>query len=419
MMLALSALLLSSPLLHTGGDVLVVDAAGGGDFTSLQAAIDAASPLGGDTILVKAGVYDSIRIDGKGMTIAADVGNIVSVALGTEILNTPSDQPVQLLRLRLQGSHEGVAVTEHGLRVDGCAGSVRVENCILRGSIGFDFTDDVEYGGDGARITASSDVAFAASTLLGNDGGMSFSCGVVNGAGHGITVAGQSLVTLHDSSCVAGDSEHFGCDVVECGGPQGHGANVIDSRLYASGTSFEGGQGGSECLCSLVYPGGAGVRAKGATAHVDLLDVTLIGGPSNPCNGPPGLPLELVDGATSTSLPGIARRLSSSSIVRAGSGLTLTFEAPPGEVALLTVSAAPGWRDRIPWQYGPALGSGPAWAGAVGIVPASGSLTRVFTMPTIPLGEDSDVRYLQAAFLAPGESRLGSPSTVVVLDPQY
>ena len=91
----------------------MVDAAGGGDFTSLQAAIDAASPLGGDTILVKAGVYDSIRIDGKGMTIAADVGNIVSVALGTEILNTPSDQPVQLLRLRLQGSHEGVAVTEH------------------------------------------------------------------------------------------------------------------------------------------------------------------------------------------------------------------------------------------------------------------------------------------------------------------
>ena len=64
MMLALSALLLSSPLLHTGGDVLVVDAAGGGDFTSLQAAIDAASPLGGDTILVKAGVYDPKKLGG-------------------------------------------------------------------------------------------------------------------------------------------------------------------------------------------------------------------------------------------------------------------------------------------------------------------------------------------------------------------
>lgn len=56
-----------------------VDPAGGGQFTSLQAAIDAAS--GGDTILVKGGCYRGI-VFGKPLSILGS-GTLVTTTGGT------------------------------------------------------------------------------------------------------------------------------------------------------------------------------------------------------------------------------------------------------------------------------------------------------------------------------------------------
>lgn len=51
----------------------VVDASGGGDFTTIQAAVDAASP--GDTIQIRPGTYDGGVIVDKSLTIVGDPGD--------------------------------------------------------------------------------------------------------------------------------------------------------------------------------------------------------------------------------------------------------------------------------------------------------------------------------------------------------
>ena len=50
--------------------VLVVDAAGGGAFTQIQPAVDAALP--GDLVLVRAGDYEGFTIAGKSVNVVGD-----------------------------------------------------------------------------------------------------------------------------------------------------------------------------------------------------------------------------------------------------------------------------------------------------------------------------------------------------------
>ncbi|MDA1265789.1 MAG: hypothetical protein O2816_11975 [Planctomycetota bacterium] len=417
-LLTLAVFLLGAPVLAS--DVFVVDHTGGGDFTDLQSAVNAAAD--GDTLLVKQGTYGTLSIDGKGLTVAADLGHIVSILGGSVVRNTAAGQSVELIRLRHVGGFAGGDLSEHGLVFEDCAGSVRVESCVIKGSNGNQYTSaGDEHGGDGVHISACDDVALMGCTVFGGHSGETWSCssGLQNRAGHALFAELDSLVTVHQSSFTAGNAKDYTINEIECGGQQAHGAWLRDSRLYGAGTGMTGGMGGSEGLCFLVFPGGDGLRVEGATAHVDLLDMTLTGGPSNACNAPPGQPLRLLGGATSSNWPGPARSMTSESPVRVGAGLPLKFTAPAGETVLLTVSFAPGWQDRIPFSYGPWLGAGPGYVGVVGQMPANGVLNRTWPVGPIPGGLDSEVRYLQALFLGPGQGYLGSPNTVVVLDPQF
>lgn len=414
----LISLLLASPAFAS--DVHVVAAGGGGDFIDLQAAADAASD--GDTLLVKGGVYGPLTIDGKGLTVVADLGHVVSIIGGTVVRNTATGQSVELIRLRHVGGFDPGDPTEVGLLLEGCAGAVRIEGCVSKGANGKSFTGNGdEYGGDGVHVLACDDVSLMQCIAVGGAPGETFACssGLENRAGHGLLVEQGSLVTVHQSSFTASDAKEYSSNDIECGGRQAHGAWVLNSRLYAAGSSMTGGKGGTEGLCVLVFPGGDGLRVEGATAHADLLDVTLTGGPSNACGAPPGQPLNLLSGATSTTWPGPARSMTSASPVRVGSSLSLTFSAPAGETVLLAVSHQPGWKDQIPFRYGPWLGGGLAYVGAVGKMPAAGVLTRTWPVGPIHGSLDSEVRYLQALFLDAPQAYLGSPNTVIVLDPQF
>jgi len=417
-LLAVHLVLLLAPTAFAG-DVIVVDASGGGDYTDLQSAAHAAAD--GDTLLVKQGQYGSLNVLGKGLTVTAEVGHGVTIHGGIVIRSTGSDQPTHLTGLGSLGSHAPTALTEYGAIFNGCAGAVRIEGCVLQGTKGGWFTGDKDYGAPGAWITNCADVTFTDCKIDGGNSGTTWSCGsgLENRAGHGMVVDQGSLVSLFQCKVAAGNAYEYDICDIECGGQQGHGAWALDSRLYGAGTKLRGGQGGSEGLCGVHFPGGDGLRVEGATAHADVLDMTLVGGPGNWCGGPPGKRLALVGGGSATMLPGVARSMAGTSPVRVGAKLRLRFVGPPNERVLLTVSLYPSWQDQVPLLSAPWLGTGPSWVAFLGQMPATGKVTHNWPVTPIQGGLDSEVRYLQAFFLDNSQGWLGSPNTVVVLDPSF
>lgn len=116
---ALSALLLAAP---ARAGTWIVDDSGGADFTDLPAAIAAAAP--GDVLIVRDGHYSSFVLE-KGLTIVADTGAaptlLVSPGEGTAwIRDVPSGQSVVISGLALEA-----------FRVQGCDGSVHVDDCLV------------------------------------------------------------------------------------------------------------------------------------------------------------------------------------------------------------------------------------------------------------------------------------------------
>ena len=90
-------ILLSSQLAPAlAADVLVVDAAGGGDYTSVATAALAAAD--GDVLLVRPGNYpfEEVVIDGKGLTIVKDGPGIVKSYRWVRIQNLPAGKEVHL-----------------------------------------------------------------------------------------------------------------------------------------------------------------------------------------------------------------------------------------------------------------------------------------------------------------------------------
>ena len=405
--------------LATAQTVHVVDASGSGDFTSIQAAVNAAAA--GDTLLIKGGSYGRTVINGKGLTVVAEKGQQVQVIGGVSVRNLAASEVVALVRLRLQGRHWAGTDAEQGLEVDGCDGPVRVDRCTIKGDKGGFFSGSSDHGGIGVQVRASSDVALVGCTVRGGHSGWAWSCG--DGwdqrAGHGLVVKEGSLVTLHDCSVIAGDAINHSLDEIECGGQQGHGAWVTSSYLYGAGTRLQGGQGGSEGLCLISFPGGDGLRLEGSSAHADLLAMTLVGGPSSPCGDPPGQSLRLLSGATANFLAGSMRALEVKSPARAGAEVRFRVTGLPGELALVTVSPGAAWRNRIPWQSGPWMGRGPAHVIPLGTIPGSGVLTRFLDVPPIGSGLDSQTCFVQVLVLGSGQSWLGSHGTLVVLDAQF
>ena len=136
-------------------EVLVVDADGSADFTTLQAAIDAARD--GDLILVRHGDYGAAKIVGKGLHLAV-LGDDVVTSGDVELRNLAPGQTVLL---------SGLPATRPGglgprLIIDGCAGSVRIHGCRIDPSL-------QPLGSVMARVSNSPDVLFAESSIRADD----------------------------------------------------------------------------------------------------------------------------------------------------------------------------------------------------------------------------------------------------------
>ncbi len=210
---------LSFPLPVLGPTWIVDDNGGPGvDFTSIQAAINAASA--NDVLIVRAGTYASFTLD-KGLRIVGEGGPLIQGSM--QIENLPA---------------QGLAVVS-GLRVTPVIYTpvFRITNCV-----GTVVGEDLQ--GGGASVTNSLDVRLR---------------GIVTPSGRSRLISINSRLEVVESAFHAFDQADQLCGIpVDPTGPPG--AWIQSSELHAARSSFHGGDGGDSWCpdLGLIEPGGDG-----------------------------------------------------------------------------------------------------------------------------------------------------------------
>lgn len=140
------------------GKVWIVDdtPSTGADFASIQAAIDAATVVDGDVLLVKPGNYSSLSItNGKALTIQADSGGIATVFVpysGSLVSGLPAGKSVRL---------RGLSMNQ--VCLSNCAGTIWLEDCTI--------TAEPQSGSapHGLKVSSCADVILIQSSIVGGD----------------------------------------------------------------------------------------------------------------------------------------------------------------------------------------------------------------------------------------------------------
>jgi hypothetical protein len=416
----------------SSADVILVDAAGGGSFTQIQAAVDAA--VDGDTLLVKPGSYLGFSIAGKALNIIGDVGTRPTVTKLVTVSGLAAGQTVTLARLSVA---VGPGTSGTALRVENCVGAVR---CVESDLSGRDATASLG-AGNGVELSNAPDVAFGGCTITGGHGRSSYTCvfDVVGGGGSGIYLL-NGATAVYDCTVGGGHGGNGG----DRTGPGGSGMMSFASGsasqtafAFASRSNIHGGAGGNtDCpLYGCPNDGGAGYYMTplfpATTANGWILDSMVVGGPagvvlndpggSNQCPADPG---EQYYGPLPFVLPASSLGFAIPSIARAGEFLTVTFTGTPGSRVYLnddlttTFEAVPSWRGVLLAPF-PRSTAAPVRAIKWGVIPASGVLTRTYNAPQLPLGVQAQTRFLQAYRIGANGITLGSFRTLTVLDSAF
>lgn len=389
------------------------------DFNDLQEAVDAAQE--GDVILLRgAADFAPIVIDGKSLTIQRDTG---SATIGwnvdepfhapvVRVSNLAAGQEVFLRDLDIGGSYfHIIAQSDANVVVTNCAGSVWLEDCRL-GDYGGFFGNDL-----GLRLVDAAGVTLVRSTIFAEvSSGFPFSSGII---GNGIDATDSNLA-LFDCDVSGG----VGANVTEA--PGGHALHVRGGTLFASGCTFQGGNGRGGSTALNGGPGGDGLRLEaGAVARVRDCQFTAGSGgtassPSSP--GADGLPTN-VSGATLQTVPGTSRSLVEASPLRAGvDTIDETFAGEPGDIVYRLYSVD----GQIPPIYlaivKGSLVIGPSLDGDVmGVIDGTGTLTVQTPFPALPVGVQTVQVTTQASFLAAGGGGFffSAPSLITLVDPSF
>jgi hypothetical protein len=215
-----AACLLLAP--SAGAATWVVDAAGGGQFTSIQAAIDAAAP--GDVLLVKSGNYPAFTL-AKDLSILGPATGSPPYVLGESLLLMDNAEVAGLRfsTLDVVGAAGVVLLDEihvegatcDGMRIEGCA-QVHVARSLIHGKDGDPFCESRALG------IVDSTVTLTGCTLVGGTGwGDSFFGypGI-----EGLDIVGDSQVLLAQTSVFGGNG---GTPQISFGGQGGWGAEAI------------------------------------------------------------------------------------------------------------------------------------------------------------------------------------------------
>ncbi len=413
------ALVLGSlaPTTSLAAGVLVVDAAGGGDFTDLPDAVAAASP--GDVVLVRTGTYSTFTVDGLALTVTADRAASVQVRgttrqSGVVVLNLAPGQCVVLRGLIVSAPVQTAARV-----VRDCQGAVLAEDCTLLGE-----ELSAVFPRHAVRVRNSGSVTLVRCLAVGgtaSPGTTQFD------GGHGLLVETGSTVHVYDCTLQGGDGTFFEPLMI---GDGGDGGRVSDgSFLYASGSSFHGGDGGpgsSLCFIPDAGDGGAGLRLLVAAPHAELLDTLTqggLGGPSPTMACPPGAdgPDLGVESGSANLIPGVARTLSAAHPVREGELLTFDVHGLAGDLVVLGLSD--GHQPAFLGGLEGTLVVAPATLTTFvfGTLPGSGQLSVVVTIPPVT-GVEASLFFVQLAVATPTmptDVRLGTGQALVLLDAAF
>jgi len=332
------------------GNAWVVDDDGGGgvDFTTLQAAVDAASDH--DLILVRAGAYQRLEVVDKALTIVGDEGAVVSgvttpFGLQESALTVSSLAADKSLVIRnlvfetLQLAANGVDELMEGAVVTGCAGAVLFEECEFLPS-----------SGPGLRALSSSSVTVHRCRLDAG-GGFYYSYNNEFWDSAGL-VSTNSDVFVFDSTVLGslGPDAFSQIFTTSPPGRGGRGAQVSGGSVTFQGSSISGGDGGSGVPDSCAAEdGGVGLRhSQGAI--IRLLDTSVTGGAGGSsaigCGEPDGDAGADFDGdpLNVENLDGVARSFDWQSPIEGGTFLPTTFSGEPGDFVFLlaTLGIGPG-----------------------------------------------------------------------------
>jgi len=421
---ALARLLLALAILcaPAAAGVLVVDVTGGGDFTSVAAAVAAAAE--GDTLLVRPGpctnCYDEgFAVNGKSLTIVFDSPLGPSAGYYFETIAVMNLQPGQLVVLR--GLRVKQAFFESGVPgitlIDN-AGAVWIEDCELRGGtgngdapFGCGVTADLP-GGPAIRAADCAAVTVVGCELQGGTGKTAFSLWPIHAASKA-TDGGTALLAIDSSVAVYGSTLTGGvgggghlCSEIADGGP---GADASGSKLLLSGCTVTGGVEGSGPPVGI--PGG-GLRGD-AISSFELLDTSVAAAPG-------GTDFETAPGTVS-SYPGDARLISLPSPLREGEAGTFTMQGAQGDFVaffwsfdnvIKPMPARNGW-----FLLGGPFIAGPFLMGT--ITDPSGLWQLSIHGPTLPAALQAQTFLLQAYFKHTGGVTLGGATAFTLVDASF
>jgi hypothetical protein len=405
-------------------NVLVVDASGGGNYTQIQPAVDAADD--GDTLLIKSGTYAWFAVNNKSIAIVGDAGANVQINGAVRVRSLAPGKTLVLENVSATGISSNDPQTVYGLHLKNNQGRVRVEGCSFVG------LSACAYGcGNGVEAIhaeSSSDVALTRTTSLGGSG--SARQGKLSNYNSGAGLSAQtSTITIYDSTLRGGTGASADPNALGVNGAfGGAGCTVSGSSLFASGSTMLGGDGGGSGYGipfggAYAGDGGDGIDLVNGSSAVLLDDIRQggFGGPAG--NGPEsfgGYDGVAESGSTFTHLAGASKHMVSPTPVRENSSFQMTFTGASGERVALVVADEADHVLNLPWK-GVMLVKAmhPLLSIPVGTIPAGGTLSVPWTALDLG-GLPSKLLHVQPVFSdSQGHHTIGNASSVVILSHLY
>lgn len=409
----LLAVLALAPI--AGAEVIVVDAAGGADFTTVTAAV--AASVNGDTILIRSGTYAEVApvvIDGKALTLAGEwLSGVVNITPGLVVRNLTPGKIVVLQNLTLTGAPSAALLAPtSALTLKDNVAHVRVQMCNLFGGKGAH--NDGAYGAAAVDVTNSLSTALVSCLAEGGDGqGSNSFAEFVGDGGAGLwLLGGQVLVS--DTILRGGDGGGSDIDSWAQGGSGGHGLFQDSGTLLVVSSSLRGGKGGG------AQHGGAG----GDGLSMSSAGFAWLLGGSSSSGGQGGFSDDGPTGANGlgisdpahivTNYGGSAHLFDVTSPLREGQQGSLVLKGKPGNTVLVFASLKLHQLPLI--GYDGVLMLFPTELIGPFVIGPPGNQVVTIVAPDLPAGMESLLVHVQPAYLGAGGAVLGTGRVLTLLD---